>query len=197
MLRRIKVPSVARTTEVGTTQPVEPPTANTLPDTGGTSATVSILAPSANRLTAKAEFDPPPGDGAEHPGQLPLLTDNDTATEWTTVCYDNDQLNPKKGVGLVFQLADPAAGSKLEIVSKTKGWSASVYVAANNEDALAKWGKEVSVGSNIPPGSATFELGATAGRYVLVWFTHLGLSNTCKLPYQMRVSEVRVVNPPG
>lgn len=190
------VPRSARGTDETTiAAPEGPPVANTSPDVtlAGGSAVTTAITPGPNRVTARVEFDPPPGDGAEHPGQLNFLTDNDSSTEWTTVCYDNEQLRPKSGVGLVFELVNPSAGNDIEIFSKTTGWSATVYVAPNVGTTLSEWGAPVSVGSGIPAGSARFSLGNNPGRFVLVWFTQLGRSNTCKLPFQMRVTEVRVV----
>lgn len=178
-----------------TASTVDPPVASTTPEVVGGAPSIPVTSAAVNRLTAAAEFDPPPGDGAEHPGQLAALTDNDLLSEWTTVCYDNDQLLPKKGVGLIFELVNPSAGNNIELTSKTAGWSASVYVSSNVGDTLAKWGPVVSQGKDIPVGTASFPLGSSPGRYVLIWFTRLGKSNLCKLPYQMRVSEVRVVNP--
>ena len=173
----------------------EPPPAITSPDPTGNVTTPSTTTKlnQPNSMIGAVEFDPPPGDGAEHPGQLGLLSDGNPATEWTTVCYDNNQLLPKKGVGLVFELRDPTSGHNLEIVSKTNGWAATVYVSAVPGDALASWGAPVSVGKDIPAGVAGFPLGSSSSRYVLVWFTHLGRSDLCTLPFQMRVSEVRVV----
>jgi eukaryotic-like serine/threonine-protein kinase len=191
------LPRVARgSTDATTTAPDGPPVASTSPDitlAGGSVVSTTAITTGPNRVTAKGAFDPPPGDGTENPALLNFLTDNDSSTEWTTVCYDNDQMRPKIGVGLVFELVNPSAGNDIEVFSKTNGWAATVYVAANVGTALSDWGEPVSVGSAIPAGSASFSLGNNPGRYVLVWFTHLGRSNTCRLPFQMRVSEVRVV----
>ncbi len=190
------LPRVARGSAETTTAPDGPPVANTSPEitlAGGSVVGTTAITTGPNRVTAKGVFDPPPGDGIENPAQLNFLTDNDSSSEWTTVCYDNDQMRPKIGVGLVFELVNPSAGNDIEVFSKTNGWAATVYVAPNVGTALADWGEPVSVGSAIPAGSASFSLGNNPGRYVLVWFTHLGRSGTCKLPFQMRVSEVRVV----
>jgi eukaryotic-like serine/threonine-protein kinase len=186
----------SQTSDTTTTDAVvDPPPAVTSPDAavGAPSATTASGKTTPNSLISAVEFDPPPGDGAEHPGQLSLLSDNNPATEWTTVCYDNAQLLPKRGVGLIFELRDPAAGHNLEVVSKTNGWTATVFVSAVPGDTLASWGPPVSVGRDIPAGVASFPLGSSSNRYVLVWFTNLGRSDTCTLPFQMRVSEVRVV----
>jgi eukaryotic-like serine/threonine-protein kinase len=178
-----------------TTSLTDPPLAITSPElgTGGVTATTAAKSTGPNSMIGASEFDPPPGNGAEYPGKLISLTDGDTATEWTSVCYDNANMLPKHGVGLILELRDPTAGHNIEIVSRTSGWSATVYVTAVPGDTLAKWGNPVSVGKDIPAGSATFPLGASANRYVLVWFTTLGRSSTCTLPFQMRVGEVRVL----
>jgi eukaryotic-like serine/threonine-protein kinase len=178
-----------------TTSPTDPPVAITSPEAGGGDVTATTVSKTIgpNSLIGASEFDPPPGNGAEYPGKLISLTDGDTTTEWTSVCYDNAQMLPKHGVGLILELRDPTAGHNIEIVSRTSGWSASVFVTAVPADTLAKWGNPVSIGKDIPAGSATFPLGASANRYVLIWFTNLGRSPTCNLPFQMRVGEVRVL----
>lgn len=170
-----------------------PAVASTTPD-AVTDASATTAKPGPNVLRGFAEFDPPPSDGAEHPGQLTAINDGDLSTEWTTVCYGNADMSPeKRGVGLKLQLTNPASDYSVQVFSKTNGWAASVYVAGVPGDTLGAWGTAVSEGKDIPAGSATFPLGKSSDRNVLIWFTHLGRSPSCIFPFQMRVSEVRVV----
>ncbi len=142
-------------------------------------------------IVSVAEFDPPPGNGHENPGELGRLTDGRTQTAWATVCYRNRALAPKKGVGLVFQLSAPAAGHHLVVTSPTKDWSASVYVRSRVESRLARWGQPVDRGHGLAPGTNRFTL-LGSGRFVLLWFTDLGDASCQALPFQLRVSEVSV-----
>ena len=144
-------------------------------------------------IVSTAEFDPPPGDGKENPGLLGKLIDGDVATWWTSLCYDDPQLGAKDGVGVIFELTAPASNHRLEIVSPTAHWSASVYVSEVRPDRLRQWGPPVASQRDVTGLSAIFDLGNAPGRYVLFWVTRLGPSVSCKLPYGIRISEARII----
>src|SRR5581483_1063388 len=124
-------------------------------------------------LTASAHaFDPPPGDGHEHDSDLPKLTDGNPSTVWSTEHYDSGFAGLKQGVGFVLDLNSPRKLQHLQIVSPTKGWTASVYVATTAKPELAQWGAPVA--SHAVNGTTTFDLHGRAGGAVLVWITDLG-----------------------
>ena len=158
-----------------------------------TVAPTTPRAPNAMAIVSVGEFDPPPGNGEEHPEQIGLLTDGRDDTWWTTVCYRRANMAPKQGVGLVFQLSAPAKGHTLVLTSPSKGFSAAVYVASAVGARLPDWGKPVDTGANLGPGDVRLDLGQSTGRYVLVWFTVLGQPGCSAMPYQLRVAEVSVV----
>ena len=54
-------------------------------------------------VVSGTDFDPD-GNGHENPDQVPLAFDEDLATAWRTVFYDQSNLAPKSGVGVVFDL---------------------------------------------------------------------------------------------
>jgi serine/threonine-protein kinase len=119
-------------------------------------------------------LDPPGGDGSENDNLAPRAVDEDPASAWSTDQYDSRTFgNLKTGVGVYVELADTGALGALEVASPTKGWAAQVYVADQPGATLADWGEPVTEQSGIP-GNATFDLGGTEGRFVLLWLTDLG-----------------------
>jgi hypothetical protein len=143
-------------------------------------------------IVGRGEFDPPPGDGRENPGRLGLIDDGDQKTYWNTLCYDEPTMGSKHGVGLVLQLSTAAAGVDMDITSPTSGWSASVYVSEARRDKLTQWGPPVAAVREARAGTTRIALGNVPGNYVLLEFTRLGSTDTCKLPYEMKVSEISV-----
>jgi hypothetical protein len=172
-------PAASTTTPPATTAPV---TTTPRPLVAGEVAIVSA-----------AEFDPEPGDGKEHPEQLGRLTDGRGETAWSTSCYRQPTMAPKKGVGLVFRLSAPAAGTALRLDTPSRGWSASVFVADDVGGRLRDWGSPVTTVEDAGPGTVELALGDATGRFVLLWFTDLGEPACEALPHQVRVGEVRVV----
>jgi serine/threonine protein kinase len=144
----------------------------------------NLLSDSTTKSTAQATalnpiahaFDPPPGDGHEHDADLTKLTDGDPAAGWTTEHYDAGFAGLKQGVGFTLVLNNPQKLGHLQIVSPTKGWTASVYVSATAHPQLAQWG--TPVGSHVVNGTTTFDLHGKTGGAVLVWITDLGRNQT-------------------
>jgi eukaryotic-like serine/threonine-protein kinase len=146
-----------------------------------------------NGIAGVAEFDPPPGDGKEYPDKTDNVRDGDPTTAWTTVCYAQDTMSPKRGVGLVLTLEHDIAGHGLVLDSPNSGWTADVYAADKKPDALAAWGDPVQSVSGEKAGSTSIDLSGAHGKNVLVWFTKLGkATGNCSYPYQQAVNEVRV-----
>jgi eukaryotic-like serine/threonine-protein kinase len=139
------------------------------------------------------EFDPPPGDGRENPAAIARLTDGNPATAWTTVCYESKYLYPKPGVGLVLALSGPARGQHLRISWPTAPWRVSVYTGGEPGGTLEAWGKPVASRGSDAAGEATFALGDSDDRYVLVWLTQLARSDACSAnPYRGAIGELSV-----
>jgi len=164
----------------------------TPPSTIAASAVPRVALTTTPMIVGRGEFDPPPGDGRENPGRLGLIDDGDPKTYWNTLCYDEPTMGSKHGVGLVLQLSTAAAGVDMDVTSPTNGWSASVYVSESRRDKLAEWGPPVAAVREARAGTTRIALGNVPGNYVLLEFTRLGSTDSCKLPYEMKVSEISV-----
>jgi serine/threonine-protein kinase len=163
---------------------------------GSVPATLGPLgSPEPGPVTIQAvqELDPPPGDGVENAGSLGALTDGDPATAWTTVCYESRYLYPKTGIGLVLGLSGPVTGRQLRVQWPRGPWRASVYTSTAPGATREDWGDPVAQRGSDEPGDATFSLGDSDGRYVLLWLTQLAPSDACSTnPYQGAVGELAV-----
>jgi eukaryotic-like serine/threonine-protein kinase len=165
---------------------------------GGASSAISSGTTTAGNvgsgITDVAEFDPSPGDGAEHPKQTDYVRDGDLGTAWTTACYGVDTMYPKHGVGLVVSLQHDIAGHALVLDSPNSGWKAEVYVADQKGDDLAAWGTPVTTVNGDQAGANRIDLANAHGNQVLLWFTKLGKATggCTKYPYQESVSELHV-----
>jgi tRNA A-37 threonylcarbamoyl transferase component Bud32 len=162
---------------------------------GSVPATLGPLAPAAGPVSIAEirEFDPAPGDGSENPQALGRLTDGDRTTAWTTVCYESRYLYPKQGVGLVLGLTGPVNGQRLRIDWPTAPWRVAVYTADQPGASLEAWGEPVATRGSDEPGAATFPLGSSDHRYVLVWLTQVARSDACSAnPYRGAIGELAI-----
>jgi hypothetical protein len=162
---------------------------------GSVPATLGPLLPAAGPVAIAdiREFDPAPGDGSENPKAIGRLTDGDPTTAWTTVCYESRYLYPKQGVGLVLGLTGPANGQRLRIDWPTAPWRVSLYTAAQPGARLEDWGQPIASRGSDEPGAATFALGSSDDRYVLVWLTQVARSDACSAnPYRGAIGELTV-----
>src|SRR5439155_19413375 len=87
------------------------------PGPGGTSG-----AASAYHLSTPVPFDPF-GDGQEHNSDAGLFVDGNPATYWTTENYNEMNLAPKPGVGLLFDLGQPSRVAGFELESPYPGYT--------------------------------------------------------------------------
>lgn len=123
-------------------------------------------------VAASSDFDPQGGDGTENPELVPLATDGDLATAWTTVAYKSSSMNPKDGTGLLLDLGlvRPiravdleffGSGTDVEIrVADVEGPTAADYQLLAGAVAA---GEQLTMRVPIPVET----------RYVLVWLTNL------------------------
>jgi serine/threonine-protein kinase len=125
-------------------------------------------------IASVTSFDPEgTGEPGENDSDLPLAWDGDPATAWTTEGYNNRNLAPKDGVGIVVELSEPADLGELAVTSSTTGWSAEIYAADARRDSLDAWGDAITTAEGIG-GNATFDLDGTKAGAVLIWITDLG-----------------------
>jgi len=142
-------------------------------DSGPSGANTAAAATQALPITKAQDFDPPPGDGSEHPEETHFAIDGDPRTTWQTEGYSNRNFgNAKPGVGLWVQLDASHEISAVTVTTVDDGWSAQIYVADQPGDTLAEWGPARASGDNIP-AVHTFTLSNTRGQYVLIWCTQL------------------------
>ena len=143
-------------------------------------------------MAGVSSFDPPPGDGREHPELVDAVSDRDPTTSWHTATYRRADLGGlKPGVGLVLRLTGRHRVGRLEVDSPTRSWTASVYVAGSPSATLVGWGQPVATRTGID-GSTTFELHGADGGAVLLWITRLG---PVADGFGADVSEVRLFAP--
>jgi serine/threonine protein kinase len=145
-----------------------PTTSTTTPIVTTTSTTVAPLTADQVVLTAAATVFDPFGDGAEHDSELPLLTDGDDATEWSTERYFAPLQLLKPGVGVVFTVDQQPA--TVDVVgtpgtSYTVAWSASA--AASREEY------EDVVAGELREGTTRMQLTERDGGVWLLWLTDL------------------------
>jgi serine/threonine-protein kinase len=120
-------------------------------------------------ISAVAAYDPF-GDQTEHDKQVPLATDGDRDTYWTTEDYRSGLDAVKQGVGLVLDAHGAVQLSRITIVTDTPGFTAEIR--ATN----IAGGAPTSVSdSQVVSGTTRFEIHESAGpkRYYVVWITKL------------------------
>jgi eukaryotic-like serine/threonine-protein kinase len=115
------------------------------------------------KLTAVADYDPQ-GDGSEHPDQVPLATDGDPSTFWTTETYRSFM---KPGVGIVLDAGKEVEIEHLQIVSDEPGFTAEILAGNNASTGFVPYSEEQEIGSR-----TTLELaGGKSYRYYVIWIT--------------------------
>jgi serine/threonine-protein kinase len=119
------------------------------------------------------DFDPPPGDGSEHPEEVRLAIDANVATRWETETYTVGDLQ-KPGVGIVLKPRAPVAARALDIVTPIPGWSAEVYAADQEEEDLDGWGNRIgSVPEVDEQQRISLDAAGQSFGYYLLWITLL------------------------
>lgn len=164
-------------------------TEQTDPDAPGDSAPVDDGTPP--EVVRWVSYDPN-GDGTENDDQLRFLVDGDATTRWTTVCYANEYLGAKQGVGVVAELNRPASGTVLVDVASGP-WQLRLYTADELHDSLAAWGPYRSSDFGNEPRQVTWQM-AEPARYLLIWMTQLARHPACSAenPFQGALSQVQV-----
>ena len=140
-------------------------------------------------IDSSVDFDPPPGDGAEHADEAAagFAFDGDPTTSWSSERYNSPEWGGlKDGVGLIFVLDDTTDLQGIEVDSPRSGWEASVYVADGDVadlDALDDWAEPVAT-LDSGNAEATFD---AEGNAVLLWFTRTGSDRL------VEVTDVRIL----
>jgi hypothetical protein len=141
------------------------------------------------------DFDPPPGNGTENPGQVQNAFDGDAASTWSTMDYATADVGGKKGVGLVFDLGRVETIARIQLQTSLPGWRADIRVADQMGSVARDYPRVTSVLAGSGVTTVTLPAG-TKARYVLLWMTTLTLNNTDpKYPYSADVNEVQFFAP--
>lgn len=125
------------------------------------------------RIVAVRSFDPE-RDKTENEDETAAAVDGDPATAWSTDRYRTRAFGGlKTGVGLIVDLDEVRAVRSVEVRSRSKGWSADIYVAPGVSDDLDGWGEPVG-SIRDSAGDVTADTGGASGGVVLLWITDLG-----------------------
>jgi hypothetical protein len=130
-------------------------------------------------MVGMRSYDPRGDDKQENEAMIPNLSDNNSATSWTTSCYQSKYFGSKGGVGVIVQLSGVGVGS-LAATFGTAPWNADVFVSTSEAipTTLEGWGPRVADSFSSQTGAATFPV-ATPARNVLLYMREAGRSTSC------------------
>jgi serine/threonine-protein kinase len=124
--------------------------------------------------TGAGDYDPLGGDG-EHPQEAPFVVDGDPNTFWSTETYSGPLEAQKEGVGVYVDAAPAVTATRIEVRSRTPGWSGAIYGARRSlpkELPSEGWVKLADVTGAKRRERITIP-GDEPLRYYLVWITRL------------------------
>jgi len=126
------------------------------------------------RQNGAHDFDPPPGDGQEHPTEVRAVVDDDPNSTWSTESYTGGTLSNKPGVGIYVDAAPGVAARAIEIRTPTPGWQGKVYGAKSGPpDALDGWQELGTIDKAERRQRVQLDTASNRFRYYLVWITKL------------------------
>jgi eukaryotic-like serine/threonine-protein kinase len=136
----------------------------------GARALISVPLSSA----ATNDYDPPPGDGAEHTADVPKAVDGNPTTAWTTETYSAG-LGTKPGVGLYLDAGSGIQARKLDITADPGEYEARVYAAPSGAvpQTLSGWTSVSSLATVGSQDSLTIDTKGQSYQYYLVWISKL------------------------
>ncbi len=149
----------------------------------GTGATprAAGLTPVSLGADAADDYDPPPGDEREHPESTRNAIDNNRTTNWDTESYTAELSDLKDGVGLYVDAGSDVKVRRLDMITATPGFTASVYAANEVPDDITGWSKvsdDTEVAQDARIDVDTLD---RTYRYYLVWITELGDNETAEI----------------
>ena len=143
-------------------------------------------------ISAVRSYDPN-GDAEERDDMLPLLTDGNASTAWTTVCYADRYLGNKQQVGVVLDLGVPSTGT-VTVAINSAPYQLRVYGSTDGDvpGGFDDWGDPAGEFAANEAGTVTAQLGSPA-RWVLVSFAELGPDASCTdNPFRGEIGEITV-----
>jgi serine/threonine-protein kinase len=126
------------------------------------------------RQNGAHDFDPPPGDGQEHPTEVRAVVDDDPNSTGSTESYTGGTLSNKPGVGIYVDAAPGVAARAIEIRTPTPGWQGKVLGAKSGPpDTLDGWQELGTIDSAERRQRVQLDTASNRFRYYLVWITML------------------------
>jgi len=123
---------------------------------------------------AAHDYDPQSEDREESPEATQNAIDGNRPTVWDTERYRGDlQSLGKDGVGLYVDAGSPVLGRRVDLVTPTPGFTASIYASNEVPEDIDGW-RKVSEDTQVAQ-DARLRLDTAGGRYryYLVWITSL------------------------
>lgn len=126
-------------------------------------------------IASATTLDPPPdGNGEENSDRAGRAVDGDESSAWPTKTY-NDPFGPsglKEGVGLLLDLGEVRAVSRVEVTVQGGATDFELRVAEDAGDALVDYDL-VGQASDVFPRAVIRSDGDVRARYLLLWLTAL------------------------
>lgn len=126
-------------------------------------------------IAAVTSFDPPPGEGGEHPDQVAFSHDGEQSTAWQTYTYTTANLgNLKPGTGLLVDLGSPQQIRQVDLTFLNPG--TDVQLRAMGPDATAPGSALTDfavVAQQSNAGRAVQFTTDTKARFWVIWLTRL------------------------
>jgi serine/threonine-protein kinase len=141
--------------------------------------------PVALAASPAASYNPPPGEGSEHPEKVLNAVDGNPATSWDTSTYASRNFgNLKPGVGLYLRTQTPVSARSLNITTPTPGWTGRIY-ASNAESPPGSLNGWVPVSPMTTVDSQQQQVPIDAQgrpyRYYLLWISVLPPSDRAQI----------------
>jgi hypothetical protein len=150
--------------------PPKPPAAAAQQQEKGARALISVPLSAATTH----DYDPPPGDGAEHTADVPKAVDGDPKTAWTTETYSAG-LGTKPGVGMYVDAGSGIQARRLDITADPGDYEVRVYAAPSGAvpTNLSGWTSVSSLTTVGSQDNITIDTKGQQYQYYLVWITKL------------------------
>lgn len=153
---------------------------------GDVAASPAKAATQQEGFSPGGSYDPPPGDGSEHPELVPLAFDNKPDTDWKTQTYFQANMAGKPGVGVYGDLGSPQTLRQIEVDTPTPGFSATIRWS----DDAQTWSPPAA--SETVDATHTFDVSADGShRYWMVWLTNLPPAGG---GFQAQISEIKALH---
>jgi hypothetical protein len=168
--------------------------------TGNSTPKASSAPPATNQkvtIVGAKDFDPPPGNGEEHPNDVKNTYDGKESTTWTTMSYKKrpDLGGTKKGVGIYYDLG--ALTDVSQVTVNLVGDSTNLELMVPKSDpsqpatTVSGW-QSVAKADQAGSQAVLKPTSPTKTRYVLVWLTSLPQESDGN-GYRGEISEVTIL----